>query len=105
MAWRFIRCLIASDAGDIFQIKPRILETLNQPYEINGEQINIICHVGISLYPHDGSTETNLVAAAETNLKNEIKLYQKQQEKQQESLAQLKISEPLMNNVSKSSVV
>ena len=69
--------LLPQMQGDIFQIKPRILETLNQPYEIDGEQVRITSHVGIALYPQDGSTETNLVETARVNLENEIKLYQK----------------------------
>lgn len=58
-------------AGDIFKVKQRILDNLNQPFEVKGRRINLSRNIGIAVYPQDGATLQAMMGAAEANLKAE----------------------------------
>jgi diguanylate cyclase (GGDEF)-like protein len=51
------------DTADIISLAQKILDKLNERFEINGQSIFVGCSIGISLYPEDGDS-------AETLLKN-----------------------------------
>ena len=46
----------------------RLIETLNRPFDISGQQIEIGVSIGIALYPKDGATRDTLMHAADTAL-------------------------------------
>ena len=51
----------AADAG---RIGRHLLEDLGRPYRINGQDVAFTASMGISIYPHDGTTATQLVGNA-----------------------------------------
>lgn len=53
------------DRSTIKQIVKRIIETVAEPYNINGVAITISCSVGISVYPHDGLNDIDLTRSAD----------------------------------------
>ncbi|MBD2185067.1 EAL domain-containing protein [Planktothrix sp. FACHB-1355] len=55
----------AEDAGRIAQV---ILDTLKQPFNIEGHQLHISSSIGISLYPHDGQDGETLLRNADAAL-------------------------------------
>jgi len=50
------------------QIANRVIEAVTEPAEINGNEINLTCSVGISLYPDDGEEADTLLKHAGTAL-------------------------------------
>lgn len=55
----------AEDAARIAQV---ILDTLKQPFNIEGHQLHISSSIGISLYPHDGEDGETLLRNADAAL-------------------------------------
>lgn len=47
------------------EVADKILKVIREPYKIAGHDVNIGTSIGISLYPSDGSTTTELVKAAD----------------------------------------
>lgn len=66
---------------DIFPIVERIVNSINQPFLIDNQKIEITCSVGIAIYPGDGDTEKLMSCAdaamykAKENGKNQFKFY------------------------------
>ena len=46
-------------------VAQRIIKTLNKPFQINGNNINIECKIGISIYPTHGEDEKVLIRCAD----------------------------------------
>ena len=46
-------------------VAQRIIKTLNKPFQINGNNINIECRIGISIYPVHGHDEKVLIRCAD----------------------------------------
>ena len=46
-------------------VAQRIIKTLNKPFQIKGNNINIECKTGISLYPTHGEDEKILIRCAD----------------------------------------
>lgn len=62
-------CIILDNIGDEEQaseIADRCLETINQPVQINFQQIKPRASIGIAFYPQDGANEIELIKAADT---------------------------------------
>lgn len=53
---------IKSDA-DIIPIVERILQSIKEPFFIEGQQIDISCSIGIAVYPRDGNIEKLMICA------------------------------------------
>jgi diguanylate cyclase (GGDEF)-like protein len=66
---------------DIFPIVERIVNSINQPFLIDNQKIEISCSVGIAIYPGDGDTDKLMACAdaamykAKENGKNQFKFY------------------------------
>jgi diguanylate cyclase (GGDEF)-like protein len=66
---------------DISPIVERIVNSINQPFLIDNQKIDISCSVGIAIYPGDGDTEKLMACAdaamykAKENGKNQFKFY------------------------------
>ena len=71
---------IESDS-DIIPIMERIVSSINLPFYVNNQQLEISCSVGVALYPRDGDIEKLIVCAdsamykAKQNGKNQFKFY------------------------------
>jgi GGDEF domain-containing protein len=46
-------------------VAQRIIKTLNKPFQVNGNNINIECNIGISIYPVHGQDEKILIRCAD----------------------------------------
>ena len=55
----------AQTAEQANTVARRIVDTLNQPFTINGNNINIECKIGISIYPLHGQDEKVLIRNAD----------------------------------------
>ncbi len=55
-----------STSEDTVKIALNILDTLQRPYQINNQEINISCTIGIALFPHEGQDSQTLIQNAET---------------------------------------
>jgi diguanylate cyclase (GGDEF)-like protein/PAS domain S-box-containing protein len=55
-----------ADSEDVLGIAQRLLETINQPMEINGQELHITPSIGISRYPQDGQDTETLMKHADT---------------------------------------
>ncbi len=66
---------------DIFPIVERIVYSINQPFLIDNQKIEISCSVGVAIYPGDGDTDKLMACAdaamykAKENGKNQFKFY------------------------------
>ncbi len=66
---------------DIFPIVERIVHSINQPFLIDNQKIEISCSVGVAIYPGDGDTDKLMACAdaamykAKENGKNQFKFY------------------------------
>jgi diguanylate cyclase len=66
---------------DIFPIVERVVHSINQPFLIDNQKIEISCSVGIAIYPGDGDTDKLMACAdaamykAKENGKNQFKFY------------------------------
>lgn len=58
-------------AGDIFKVKQRVVDNLNQPFTVQGRRINLSSDIGIAVYPQDGLALQSLIETAEANLQAE----------------------------------
>ena len=52
--------------GDAITIAEKIIDSLTQPFEINGEFVYLTASIGISLYPEDGDDTAELIKKADT---------------------------------------
>jgi diguanylate cyclase (GGDEF)-like protein/PAS domain S-box-containing protein len=50
----------------ISQVAAKVVQSLAQPFDIDGHRLHIGASVGISLYPHDGTDATSLVKHADS---------------------------------------
>ncbi|MGZ4106818.1 MAG: sensor domain-containing protein, partial [Tumebacillaceae bacterium] len=71
-----------ADGDDVIRIAQCILETINQPMLINGQELHITPSIGISMYPRDGEDTETLMKNADTAMyraketgKNNFQLY------------------------------
>ncbi|MCW8943876.1 MAG: EAL domain-containing protein [Sedimenticola sp.] len=53
------------DTTDIICLTQKILDCINEPFEVNNEPIFTGCSIGISLYPQDGETAATLLRNAD----------------------------------------
>ena len=53
------------DTTDIICLAQKILDRINEPFEVNNEAIFTGCSIGISLYPQDGETAATLLRNAD----------------------------------------
>jgi diguanylate cyclase (GGDEF)-like protein len=79
-------------AGDIFKVKQRIVDNLNQPFAVSGQSINLSSDIGIAVYPQDGPTLQALVEAADANL-------QAEKQKSQQRPAPISVNAPQWDKV------
>jgi diguanylate cyclase (GGDEF)-like protein/PAS domain S-box-containing protein len=56
------RIVHRTDAGSVAQ---RILETLREPIDVDGQNLTLSASIGISIYPIDGETAETLIASAD----------------------------------------
>jgi len=55
-----------SNDQDVELVAHKLIASLQQPFQIDGHELQITCSIGISQYPHDGETPENLLRAADT---------------------------------------
>ena len=61
----FLLLLPNTDADSAALVVNRIVDTFRQPIEFNGTNWNVSCSIGISLYPQDGTTSSELIRNAD----------------------------------------
>jgi diguanylate cyclase (GGDEF)-like protein len=61
------------DLGDVERATERILQEVNEPIALSDHKFNPGCSIGISIYPDDGQSVSNLIRQAD------IALYQAKQ--------------------------
>jgi diguanylate cyclase (GGDEF)-like protein/PAS domain S-box-containing protein len=73
---------------DAVLVAEKILETLNQPFEIAGHKLNISSSIGIALYPQHATDEHGLLVHADTAMyyskkagRNNVQLYREDMQK------------------------
>jgi diguanylate cyclase (GGDEF)-like protein len=54
------------DIGDAALVAQKALETLEQPFMVEGHQLHVSASIGISMYPQDGSDVETLMRTADT---------------------------------------
>ena len=54
------------DLGDIVQVVNKLIESIANPYELEGHTIHVTTSVGVSVYPQDGSDIETLIRNADT---------------------------------------
>ncbi|MDP3584557.1 MAG: EAL domain-containing protein [Thiobacillus sp.] len=52
--------------SSILQVVEKMLATVTVPYQLDGREIFCSCSIGISIYPHDGTSASNLLKNADT---------------------------------------
>jgi diguanylate cyclase (GGDEF)-like protein len=52
--------------SSILQVAEKMLATVTVPYQLDGREIFCSCSIGISIYPHDGTSASNLLKNADT---------------------------------------
>jgi len=57
-----------SDIDNASEIAYKLQKTISRPYRINNYDISITASIGISIYPHDGTTSIDLLRNAEAAL-------------------------------------
>lgn len=60
-----------TNKSNISTMVETIIKVLNSPIDISGETLEISSSVGVSIYPHDGTTADALIAAADKAMYNE----------------------------------
>jgi diguanylate cyclase (GGDEF)-like protein len=55
-----------NNADNVAEVADKILKSVAEPFHISGNEVKIGTSIGISLYPSDGSTTTELVKTADT---------------------------------------
>jgi len=58
----------ADDAGAVATAVEHVLEALNRPYHLSGNELAVPADIGISIYPRDGDTALELLRNAEMAL-------------------------------------
>jgi diguanylate cyclase (GGDEF)-like protein/PAS domain S-box-containing protein len=53
------------DASDAGQIAQKVLETIHQPFTLDGSEIQVTASVGIAIYPEDGADSDALIRNAD----------------------------------------
>ena len=61
----FLLLLPNTDADSATLVANRIMESFRKPIKFNGSDWNASCSIGISLYPHDGTTSAELIRNAD----------------------------------------
>ena len=51
---------------DVAKVADKILESLKQPFRVDGHELYVTASVGISLYPDDGADAETLIKNADT---------------------------------------
>lgn len=54
-----------NDANVLTTVAERVIETVSKPYDINGQACHIACAIGISIYPDDGASMSELMCKAD----------------------------------------
>lgn len=54
-----------SNKNDVYTMTKALEKSLNKAFIVNNEEMNIRCSIGVSLYPDEGSTTDDLLAAAD----------------------------------------
>lgn len=54
------------NANEARFVAEKVLQNIQQPFELSSICTNISCSIGISMYPNDGMTETDLLKVADT---------------------------------------
>lgn len=63
----FVLCLpVVADGSDAARVAQKALDTLAQPFVIEGHQLHMSGSIGISLYPEDGTDVETLMRTADT---------------------------------------
>jgi diguanylate cyclase (GGDEF)-like protein/PAS domain S-box-containing protein len=62
----FVLVIDHADEATISLILPRIIESISETVTLDGNEININCSIGLSLYPIDGSEADVLIRHADT---------------------------------------
>jgi diguanylate cyclase (GGDEF)-like protein len=50
----------------ILQVVEKVLATVTEPYKLDGHEIFCSCSIGVSVYPNDGTTSSDLLKYADT---------------------------------------
>jgi len=53
---------------DAERVASLLLSTLLEPYEINGHSLTVSASIGVSVFPHDGTTASALIQNADTSM-------------------------------------
>lgn len=65
----FVALLEAGDAKNIAaMVSRKLIQAVSQPYDIDGQRINIGASIGVAIFPDDGDSADALLAAADTAL-------------------------------------
>ena len=54
------------DLGDIVQVVNKLIESIANPYELEGHTVHVTTSVGVSVYPQDGADIETLIRNADT---------------------------------------
>ncbi|OFZ66701.1 MAG: hypothetical protein A2V79_05515 [Betaproteobacteria bacterium RBG_16_56_24] len=54
------------DLGDIMQVVNKLIESIADPYELEGHTVHVTTSVGVSIYPQDGVNIETLIRNADT---------------------------------------
>ncbi|MDO9635484.1 MAG: GGDEF domain-containing protein, partial [Thiobacillus sp.] len=52
--------------SSVLQVVEKMLATVTVPYQLDGREIFCSCSIGISIYPHDGTSASHLLKNADT---------------------------------------
>ena len=55
----------ATQVSDVLVVVDKVLEALQQPYQVAGREVFSTCSIGVSLYPHDGDQPADLIKHAD----------------------------------------
>ncbi|HIJ38273.1 MAG TPA: bacteriohemerythrin [Rhodospirillaceae bacterium] len=53
-------------AMDVAQVAKKLIRSLREPYELGGHRLSVTTSIGLSLYPSDGDTASELIKNADT---------------------------------------
>lgn len=62
----FVLLLHRVEAREAELVARRLLETMDQPFELDGLKFSLSCSIGIALYPEDGETLDDLIKNADS---------------------------------------
>ncbi len=89
----FLMMIAYSDDILARQMAVDILESIALPFDINGNQVNISCCIGISKYPDDGITADSLIKRADIAMYKAKQNGQNQYELYSQDMEQMRIEE------------